>query len=165
MSNTLRNEAMSLYKPPFRYFKGYIFDSANNVFADDGGTDETIVQNTIARIRGWGKLGYHKNGAELQDELGNLVAEALNKFYEDLDKPLEEGPPGSGGWEAYSKEMEHQSTFYRKYADTLIRYQKNDYWCWQGDGADNLDSMASDLPVVIRASQLRELLAASKNRT
>lgn len=36
-----------------------------------------------------------------------------------------------------------------------------DVWYWQGDGRDHLESMVHQLPVVIRAEQLRDLLAAS----
>ena len=36
-----------------------------------------------------------------------------------------------------------------------------DVWYWQGDGRDHLESMTHQLPVVIRAEQLRELLAAA----
>lgn len=35
-----------------------------------------------------------------------------------------------------------------------------DVWYWQGDGGDHLESMVHQLPIVIRAEQLRELLAA-----
>ncbi|MDL5034406.1 hypothetical protein QRD43_21060 [Pelomonas sp. APW6] len=37
-----------------------------------------------------------------------------------------------------------------------------DVWYWQGDGHDHLESMVHQLPVVIRAEQLRELLAAAQ---
>lgn len=37
-----------------------------------------------------------------------------------------------------------------------------DVWYWQGDGQDHLESMTHQLPVVIRAEQLRELLAAAQ---
>lgn len=37
-----------------------------------------------------------------------------------------------------------------------------DVWYWQGDGRDHLESMVHQLPVVIRAEQLRELLAAAQ---
>lgn len=37
-----------------------------------------------------------------------------------------------------------------------------DVWYWQGDGRDHLESMVHQLPVVIRAEQLRQLLAASQ---
>ena len=33
-------------------------------------------------------------------------------------------------------------------------------WYWQGDGNDNLDSMISRLPIIIRAGQLRKLIAS-----
>jgi hypothetical protein len=38
-----------------------------------------------------------------------------------------------------------------------------DVWYWQGDGEDHLESMVHQLPVVIRAEQLRELLATKAN--
>lgn len=34
----------------------------------------------------------------------------------------------------------------------------NRVWVWQSDGYDNSETMANDLPVLIRAYQLRELL-------
>jgi hypothetical protein len=37
-----------------------------------------------------------------------------------------------------------------------------DVWYWQGDGSDDLPSMVHQLPVVIRAEQLRELLTDAK---
>ena len=37
-----------------------------------------------------------------------------------------------------------------------------DVWYWQGDGEDHLESMVHQLPIVIRAEQLRELLAAER---
>jgi len=33
-------------------------------------------------------------------------------------------------------------------------------WYWQGDGNDNLDSMIASLPIIIRAGQLRKLIAS-----
>lgn len=38
-----------------------------------------------------------------------------------------------------------------------------DVWYWQGDGHDHLESMTHQLPIVIRAEQLRELLAEAKS--
>lgn len=37
-----------------------------------------------------------------------------------------------------------------------------DVWYWQGDGEDHLESMTHQLPVVIRAEQLRELIDEAK---
>ena len=40
-------------------------------------------------------------------------------------------------------------------------HEKADVWYWQGDGADRLDTMSMGMIVVIRADQLRDLLATS----
>ena len=73
-----RRVGMSLYKPPFRYEHGYIFDS--NV-ADDGPTGMLL-----ARILGWGYI-QHAGGATvtaeaIQAELGQVVADALTEFWD-----------------------------------------------------------------------------------
>ena len=80
-----RAAAMAVYKPPFKYKYGYIYDSQNLMVADDGGIgkEEPGVEGAVAaRVRGWGRLGYLPNGAELQDEIGHMMADALNKLYE-----------------------------------------------------------------------------------
>lgn len=48
MTNELRAAALALYKPPFRYECGYIWDANNEMVADD---DRDAF---VARIRGWG---------------------------------------------------------------------------------------------------------------
>ena len=80
-----RAAAMAVYTPPFKYKYGYIYDSQNLMVADNGGIgkDEQGVEGAVAaRVRGWGRLGYLPNGAELQDEIGHMMADALNKLYE-----------------------------------------------------------------------------------
>lgn len=74
-----RAAAMAVYAPPFEYHKGYIWDSNKRMVADDDGTEGAVA----ARIRGWGRLQYMPNAAELQDEIGAMVADALNKLYAD----------------------------------------------------------------------------------
>ncbi len=39
-----------------------------------------------------------------------------------------------------------------------------DYWSWEGDGSDDLDSMTDGMKVLITAGQLRELTKYSSNR-
>jgi len=73
----LRKAAMALYKPPFKYVHGYIYDSGNQVVADDDKVEEAVA----ARVRGWGRLSYLPNGAELQDEVGQMMVDALNMLY------------------------------------------------------------------------------------
>lgn len=75
-----RKEAMSLYKAPFTYYAGYIHDNAGNMFADQGRAEEASAL-MAARVRGWGRLSYMKDGDKLQDEVGNMIAEALNEYW------------------------------------------------------------------------------------
>ena len=72
-----RSAAMEIYTPPFKFHRGYIFDSQNHMVADDREVDGAVA----ARVRGWGRIGYMPNGAEIQDEIGQMVADALNAYY------------------------------------------------------------------------------------
>jgi len=56
-------------------------------------------------------------------------------------------------------EVERERDYWRTRAKTLIDHANGEFWGWQGDGEDHLESLANSLPVVIRADQLRELLA------
>lgn len=79
-TKTAKQKAMELLKPPFSFHAGYIFDSAKsqNTVADEGDCE----LGTLARLRGWGRLGYLPDGAEIQDAIGEILAEALNDFFE-----------------------------------------------------------------------------------
>ena len=76
---TPKQKAMELLKPPFKSKCGYIFDSAEkqNTVADDGDCE----LGTMARLRGWGRLGYLPDGEEIQDAIGEIIAEALNDYF------------------------------------------------------------------------------------
>ena len=76
---TPKQKAMELLKPPFKFTHGYIFDSAiqQNKVADEGDCE----MGTMARLRGWGRLGYLPDGAEIQDAIGEIIAEALNDYF------------------------------------------------------------------------------------
>lgn len=82
----IRKIALELYKPPFRYVRGYIYDSDDLMVADDGDGEASIPAAVISRIRGWGRISYLKDAHQIQDEVGIIVAEALNKYYESLGK-------------------------------------------------------------------------------
>src|SRR5574343_173075 len=73
--NELRKTAAELYFPPFRFEHGYIWDSKNNMVADENAND------IVARIRGWGRISYLDNAEDLQDEVGHLIAELLTKHW------------------------------------------------------------------------------------
>jgi hypothetical protein len=69
MSIAIREAARKLYRPPFRYECGYIFDADHHMVADQ--TAHSL------RVRGWGRISYMKDPREIQDAVGVLIAEAL----------------------------------------------------------------------------------------
>ena len=81
MNEALKKKAISMYKPPFSFSRGYIFDSEGTMFSDDGGSGDRV-----ARIRGWGHIGGEKdfNPENIQDALGEMFAEALNAYWEEV---------------------------------------------------------------------------------
>jgi hypothetical protein len=76
-STDLKTRALELYTPPFRYKNGYIFDSQDNMVADDDNVETSVV----TRIRGWGRISYMSQAPQLQDKLGEMVAEALTDYW------------------------------------------------------------------------------------
>lgn len=74
----LRSTAVALYRPPFRYECGYIYDADRRVVADSDG------QDAVMRVRGWGRIGYLPDAGALQDKVGELIAESLTKHWTDL---------------------------------------------------------------------------------
>lgn len=86
---TIKSIAFNLYKPPFRYQYGYIYDSEGNVFADNGGGDDDQIEsensgNLALRVRGWGRIQYLKtefNNGDIQDVVGELIVDALNCYW------------------------------------------------------------------------------------
>lgn len=79
MSDDLRKRAIDLYKPPFIYHSpsGWIFDGEGRQVLDK------IDETAMLRIRGWGRIGYLENPEQLQDKVGELIAEALTKFWQE----------------------------------------------------------------------------------
>lgn len=75
-ATAVRTAAFALYRPPFKFMHGYIFDADHQMFSDDGAMDETA-----ARIRGWGRIQKLEQAEKLQDELGQMFAEALTVFW------------------------------------------------------------------------------------
>lgn len=78
-ATALRNAAFGLYQPPFRYESGWIWDANNQFVSDEGGPCHYDAR--MARIRGWGRIQYLPQPERLQDEIGQMVAEALTAFW------------------------------------------------------------------------------------
>lgn len=78
-----RAAAMAIYTAPFKYVHGYIYDSQDNMVADDGEmcSDKSVEGAVAARVRGWGRIGNMPNAAALQDEVGQMIVDALNAMY------------------------------------------------------------------------------------
>ena len=71
-------DALRLYQTPFRYQHGYIWDANNHIVADSEGQDVAL------RVRGWGRIGYKANPEQLQDKVGELIAQAMTEFWQRL---------------------------------------------------------------------------------
>lgn len=79
MAEDLQTRAWKLYRPPFRYEHGYIFDREGNTVADGGEGGNTALG--VVRVRGWGRIGYMPDAEELQDAVGDLIAKALTIYW------------------------------------------------------------------------------------
>lgn len=79
----IRKAALDLYTPPFRHEYGYIRDANHQMVADDASSEATGL--IAARIRGWGRIQYmdkpEMRANALQDEVAEMVAEALNAYW------------------------------------------------------------------------------------
>ena len=73
----LRARAISLYKPPFKFDFGYIWDADGQMVADQKLNED----GKILRVRGWGRISYLENPEALQDEVGEIIAIALSDYW------------------------------------------------------------------------------------
>lgn len=114
---------------------------------------------------GWNFHKGLKSGAIEMRLILCKVEKAIAALLSSDAKPASEpegGPAGSGGWKSHAEAMEHERDYYRARAQTMYEHQRGEFWYWQGDGHDHLESMANSLPVVIRADDLRALIATSE---
>lgn len=77
--NDLRTKAIALYTAPFTFERGYIWDAAGRMVADNYRLDEE--DGAVLRVRGWGRISYLDDPEALQDEVGNAIAEAMTEFW------------------------------------------------------------------------------------
>lgn len=73
--------AFALYRPPFRFEHGYIWDAGNNMVADQDDACSDAVSSEIARVRGWGRICSMPEPMALQDKVGELIAAALTEYW------------------------------------------------------------------------------------
>lgn len=65
------------------------------------------------------------------------------------------------GWREEATFLRRRLVVAESDIDAMRKHQANDVWYYQGDGRDHVESMATDMVVVIHAGDLRALLAAS----
>ena len=70
---------MALFRPPFRFEMGYVWDAAGEMVADNREDKEDAAALPALRVRGWGRIKYLAETERLHDEAGRLIAEALTK--------------------------------------------------------------------------------------
>jgi hypothetical protein len=75
MNEELKKTALALYKPPFRYSHGFIWDADNRMVADHP------AEGAALRIRGWGYIQYKPEPEQLQDAMGELIAQAMTEMW------------------------------------------------------------------------------------
>lgn len=76
MMTETEQAALALYTPPFRYYRGYLWDAKNNMVADDD------AQDVALRVRGWGRISHMEEPEKLQDAVGELMAKALTEYWQ-----------------------------------------------------------------------------------
>ena len=81
LDDGLCRAAFALYRPPFRFEHGYIWDAGNNMVADQDDACSDAVSNEIARVRGWGRICSMPEPMALQDKAGELIAAALTEYW------------------------------------------------------------------------------------
>ncbi len=112
----------------------------------------TITQSyTVAKIRELFASGNYSAELMLQHALLHLGAGAAPT---DAEGTI-------AGWKSHAEAMERERDYYRQRVRTMHEHQDGAVWYWQNDGEDHPESMVGSLPVVIRADQLRALLAAA----
>lgn len=101
------------------------------------------------------------NVIEAAAEINRLSAEneALRARVEALTRDTERQASKIAELAAELAGCEARHRVDRARLQTIQEHRLKECWYWQGDGQDHLESLVGSLPVVIRADQLRELLA------
>ncbi len=93
---TTNKQALALYRGPFRFERGYIFDAEGHMVADES-------VGILCRVRGWGRISHMENPEALQDAVGEHIAKALTVYWERqvAPAPVVDGPVAiiCDGWD------------------------------------------------------------------
>ena len=94
----------------------------------------------------------------MPDPTPKLTADPLEPYRETLMADLKR-TPGAVRDKHPTPELTTEERTWNKLELLAHREKaKGNYWCWQGDGEDHLESLTC--PVLVSAAQVRELLAA-----
>ncbi len=77
----LRERARALYRPPFKFEGGYIWDKNMEMVADSHLNTLRDEPMAAVRIRGWGRIQSLPTPGPLQEEVGKMIAELLTKHW------------------------------------------------------------------------------------
>ena len=79
LPNERKQRVLGFLNPPFKYDRrgGYIWDASMNTRMV---ADETLGHTL--RVRGWGVISKQENPEQLQDDIGLIIVEALNEYWE-----------------------------------------------------------------------------------
>ncbi len=98
MSDDIHERARKLFRPPFRFEGGYIWDARNEMVADNR-PDEPADALMVLRQRGWGRMSHMEDTEALYQAAGAAVAEALTKGWAHLEDVPPAGMVGKGDLE------------------------------------------------------------------
>lgn len=141
----MRTAALALYKGPFRYSRGYIYDAGGEMVLDDGGVEDRIV-----RVRGWGRISYLPTPELLQDAVGVLIAEALTKFWQESQAPRVEQVPERAIIELSDRTVAYDSgdkIHYRIFRRVMEFFKT--HGVYTGEAICQMDSPIIDAPNVL----------------
>eukprot|EP00697_Spironema_sp_BW2_P015779 gnl/Spiro4/6753_TR3487_c0_g1_i1.p2 gnl/Spiro4/6753_TR3487_c0_g1~~gnl/Spiro4/6753_TR3487_c0_g1_i1.p2 ORF type:complete len:224 (-),score=13.23 gnl/Spiro4/6753_TR3487_c0_g1_i1:733-1404(-) len=83
-ANDLFQRALDLYSAPFTFNKyGYLNDSSGQMVADNHVEDsvEETGKEAVLRVRGWGRISYLPDPEKLQDQVGEIIGQALTAYW------------------------------------------------------------------------------------
>lgn len=123
------------------------------------GQGEVVAYVTDACLEWMKDKAKHIDGKCQANWLTYPRAEYCNPLYTaPQSKPVTELEKERDGWKWQSELHKSQRDDAREQLNTMLLHQRNDVWCWMGDGTDGLDSMSNGMVVVIRANVLRNLI-------
>lgn len=112
-------------------------------------TPDCVPQSLLMRLAG---IAAECSDPDTTDAIDALIAATQQATPEPV------GEPDTVPLDALHA-AERERDYWKTRARAMLDHAEGTCWYWMGDGEDHLESLVNSLPVVIRADQLRELLA------